>query len=69
MSQKKSNIAREERRVRNKAKKMSKLAKGNIFQSVRKVVSAQKQLDENAKKLGILEETPDESNKENPANG
>jgi hypothetical protein len=32
-------------------------------------VSAQKQLDENAKKLGILEETPDESNKENPANG
>lgn len=55
MSQKKTTSAREARRIRNRQKKSATRAKADVFQAVRQVVSAQKQLDENAKKLGLLE--------------
>lgn len=56
MSQKKTAAAREARRIRNRQKKSATRAKADVFQAVRQVVNAQKQLDENAKKLGLLEE-------------
>jgi hypothetical protein len=64
MSQKKTATAREARRIRNRQKKSATRAKADVFQAVRQVVNAQKQLDENAKKLGILEEETNEDNKE-----
>jgi hypothetical protein len=52
----KTNIEREERKRRNKAKRSIKNVKNDVFKAVREIVNAQTKLDEWAKDEGLTEE-------------
>ncbi len=52
----KTNIEREERKQRNKARRSIKNVKKDIFKAVREIVNSQTKLDDWAKEEGLTEE-------------
>jgi hypothetical protein len=60
----KTNIEREERKRRNKAKRSIKNVKKDVFKAVREIVNAQTKLDTWAKEEGLTEDDLAELKKE-----
>lgn len=60
----KTNLEREARKQRNKAKRSIKEVKKDVFKAVREIVNAQTKLDDWAKNEGLTEEDLEELKKE-----